>query len=125
MKYLTGIRVLAEQSTDFTPGEGFRAVDAGENSPNPPRGSSLVKILSRKIERPIRTSEDNQCITMLIEIRSIKAYTMFDTGSTSDSLSPDFTRVAGMKVFVLEKPLNVQLGTVGVAPRSILELLPV
>ena len=38
---------------------------------------------------------------------------MFDTGSTSDSLSPDFTRVTGLKVFRLTKPLNVQLGTVG------------
>ncbi len=50
---------------------------------------------------------------MMISIGKMKAYTMFDTGSTSDSLSPDFTRVAGLKVFSLAKPLNVQLGTVG------------
>ena len=33
---------------------------------------------------------------------------MFDTRSTSDSLSPDFTRVAGIKVFTLVKPNLVQ-----------------
>ena len=50
---------------------------------------------------------------MLIDIGGVKAYTMLDSGSTSDSLSPDFTQVAGLKVHTLARPLNVQLGTVG------------
>ena len=55
---------------------------------------------------------------------------MFDTGS-SDSLSPDFTWVVGLKVFGLTKALNVQLGTVGSQSRinfgtkAVLHLNPV
>ena len=111
--YFSGIRVVTEPVQNSSSIEWFRAIGEGSTIPHSPRGFSLVKISSRSIERPIRTSDDNRCITMIVRIGKMDAYTMFDTGSTSDSLSPDFTRVAGMKVFTLAKPLNVQLGTVG------------
>ena len=111
--YFSGIRVVNEVDQNSSSIEWFRAIGEGSAIPHPPRGFSLVKISSRTIERPLRTAEDNRCITMMVKIGKMDAYTMFDTGSTSDSLSPDFTRVAGMKVFTLVKPLNGQLGTVG------------
>ena len=38
---------------------------------------------------------------------------LFDSGSTTDSLSPDFVRVANIKPFELEDPVVLQLGCVG------------
>ncbi|KAJ7597528.1 hypothetical protein C8J56DRAFT_1041714 [Mycena floridula] len=40
------------------------------------------------------------------------AYTLCDSGSTTDALSPDFTKVAKIKAHELENPVNVALGTV-------------
>jgi hypothetical protein len=38
---------------------------------------------------------------------------MFDSGSTSDAVSPEFAQVAQLKVFVLEEPVPIQLGCKG------------
>ena len=46
-------------------------------------------------------------------INGVKAYTLFDSGSTTDALSPDFTRVANVPIYELEKPLTLQLGCAG------------
>ena len=114
----------SESEPDYSTVElaGIRIVDDHVESINaildtnvnpPPRKTPFVKLSSKTIERPLRTPDNNRCITMLIDIGGVKAYTMLNSGSTSDSLSPDFTRVAGLKVHTLAKPLNVQLGTVG------------
>lgn len=56
--------------------------------------------------------EENRCLTLLVEINGLKAYTLFDSGSTGEVLSPHFTVAAGLKVHSLEKGVNIQLGTV-------------
>ena len=38
---------------------------------------------------------------------------MFDTGSTSDALSPEFARVAQLKIHTLEELMPIQLGCKG------------
>ena len=85
---------------------------ADASRPVPPHGLSFVKLSSKPIERPLRNPDNNRCLTMLIDIGGVMAYTMIDSGSMN-SLSPDFTRVTGLKVHRLAKPLNVQLSTVG------------
>ena len=42
-----------------------------------------------------------------------KAYTLFDSGSTTDAISPDFTRVARLPILELENPVTLQLGCSG------------
>ena len=41
------------------------------------------------------------------------AFTMFDSGSTADSVSPEFAKVANLKVHPLLAAILLQLGTVG------------
>ena len=53
------------------------------------------------------------CLTAYVKINGVKAYTLFDSGSTTDSISPDFTWVAQVPVKTLEDPVTLQLGCVG------------
>ena len=38
---------------------------------------------------------------------------MFDSGSTTDAVSPDFARVAKLPIYTLEQPMTLKLGCVG------------
>ena len=42
-----------------------------------------------------------------------KAYMLFDSGSTMDAVSPDFTQVVSLLVKQLDKPVTLQLGCLG------------
>ena len=46
-------------------------------------------------------------------INGVKAYALFDSGSTTDAVSPDFMCVAMLPVYVLDNPVTLQLGCVG------------
>ena len=46
-------------------------------------------------------------------INGLDAVVMFDTGSTLDAVSPEFTRVANMKIHSLDVPMGIQLGCKG------------
>ncbi|KIK49944.1 hypothetical protein GYMLUDRAFT_119642, partial [Collybiopsis luxurians FD-317 M1] len=52
-------------------------------------------------------------LAAFIEINGVKAFALFDSGSTADAISPDFARVAQLKMFQLENPITLQLGTKG------------
>ncbi|KZT06182.1 uncharacterized protein LAESUDRAFT_654190 [Laetiporus sulphureus 93-53] len=49
------------------------------------------------------------CLTTYMSINGLKALVLFDSGSTTDSISPDFAKVAGIKVHKLENPTVLQL----------------
>jgi uncharacterized protein Smg (DUF494 family) len=65
------------------------------------------------IRRPQRLDGEQLCLAAYIKLNGVKAYTLFDSGSTTDSISPDFTRVAQIPVKTLEDPVTLQLGCVG------------
>jgi hypothetical protein len=46
-------------------------------------------------------------------INRLDAVVMFDTGSTSDAVSPEFTQVVNMKIHSLDVPMGIQLGCKG------------
>jgi len=46
-------------------------------------------------------------------INRLDAIVMFDTGSTSDAVSPEFARVVNMKIHSLDVPMGIQLGCKG------------
>ncbi|KAH7919565.1 hypothetical protein BV22DRAFT_1022760 [Leucogyrophana mollusca] len=48
-----------------------------------------------------------------ITLNGFRAYTLFDSGSTTDSVSPQVTKVAKLPVFQLDNPVTLQLGCVG------------
>ncbi|KAF9254710.1 hypothetical protein L218DRAFT_878933, partial [Marasmius fiardii PR-910] len=64
-------------------------------------------------KRPKRTVEENRCLSAFIEINGLKAFVLFDSGSTADAISPDFARASKLRVFQLENPVTLQLGTKG------------
>ncbi|KAJ7572580.1 hypothetical protein C8J56DRAFT_1068230 [Mycena floridula] len=72
-----------------------------------------IRVSSEKIDRPIRTADQTRCLTLMMEINGLMAYTLVDSGSTTTALSPEFSRVSKLKAYELRSPLNVQLGTVG------------
>ena len=53
------------------------------------------------------------CLARYVTINGVKAFTLFDLGSTTDALSPDFTQVAKLEVKKLVKPVTLQLGCSG------------
>jgi len=62
------------------------------------------------ITRPIREDGEDLCLAAYVKINGVKAYTLFDSGSTTDTVSPDFTRIAKLSVKELDKPVTLQLG---------------
>ena len=63
--------------------------------------------------RPVSNAEDVTCLAAYIDINGVPAYTLFDSGSSTDSISPDFVCAANINTFKLEQPLVLQLGCVG------------
>jgi len=46
-------------------------------------------------------------------INGLEAVVMFDMGSTSEAVSPEFARVGNMKIHSLDEPMGIQLGCKG------------
>ncbi|KAJ3998441.1 hypothetical protein F5050DRAFT_1805978 [Lentinula boryana] len=49
--------------------------------------------------RPRQTTAENHCLAAFIEINGVKAFALFDSGSTANAISPDFARVAHLQMF--------------------------
>ena len=65
------------------------------------------------VTRPERENGEDLCLAGYITINGVKAYTLFDSGSTTDAISPDFARVSNVPILRLEKPATLQLGCSG------------
>ena len=63
--------------------------------------------------RPTFDQASCACITAYITINGLAALVLLDSGSTTDSLSPDFAHVTCIPVVELENPAILQLGCVG------------
>ena len=46
---------------------------------------------SGTMNRPLRDVGETLCLTAYVNINGTKAYTLFDSGSTTDAVTPDFT----------------------------------
>ncbi|KAJ3757378.1 hypothetical protein EV360DRAFT_46142 [Lentinula raphanica] len=68
---------------------------------------------NRTGNRPLRRAEQNHCLCAFVEINGVQAFTLFDSGSTADAISPDYAKVAKINVFQLDNPVTLQLGTKG------------
>ena len=66
-----------------------------------------------KIDRPRRSRAYESCLAAFVEINGMEAFTLFDSGSSADAISPDFAQVSDARVHTLERPVPLQLGTVG------------
>lgn len=63
--------------------------------------------------RPHYPSADTYCLSGYVTINGLEALTLFDSGSTSLSLTNDFARVARVPLVTLTNPVRIQLGCVG------------
>ncbi|KAJ7488628.1 hypothetical protein B0H11DRAFT_2230160 [Mycena galericulata] len=80
-----------EDDEDSLP--GFRVQNLSQRvehlaNVNRPDSKPLVGIT----DQPSRNLKDIACLTAELEIGGVKAYALFDTGSNTDSLTPDFAR---------------------------------
>ncbi|KAJ7217497.1 hypothetical protein B0H12DRAFT_1032092, partial [Mycena haematopus] len=65
------------------------------------------------VDQPSRRLKDIACLTAEVDIGGCKAYILFDSGSNTDSLTPEFAKATKCKVFKLEEQVTLQLGCVG------------
>ena len=66
-----------------------------------------------KIDRPRRPKAYESCLATYVEINGVAAFTLFDSGSSADVVSPDFAQVSDTRIHQLDNPVPLQLGTVG------------
>src|ERR1700720_2231627 len=62
---------------------------------------------------PKRVNGEDICLVAYVSINGIRAYMLFDSGSTTDAVSPDLARVAELPLLALDKPVTLQLGCSG------------
>ncbi|KAF8219725.1 hypothetical protein L208DRAFT_1338271 [Tricholoma matsutake] len=72
-----------------------------------------VKTSKTAHPHPIITQEDKECLATFVSIGGFKAWTLWDSGSTTTGIMPTFAQVAEITVFPLSNPHTLQLGMVG------------
>ncbi|KAF5379128.1 hypothetical protein D9615_005852 [Tricholomella constricta] len=84
-----------------------------ERKDKPPIRKVKVRTGRDKIARPGLPIKDKECLVTYINVGGHEAWTLWDSGSTTTGLTPSFAQVADIRVFPLEDPLILQLGTKG------------
>ena len=68
--------------------------------------------MNAKINRPRRSKAYESCLAAYVGVNGMEAFTLFDSGSSADAISPDFAQVSNTRIHTLDKPIPLQLGTV-------------
>ena len=63
--------------------------------------------------RPIRSQKEAQTFLAMIKVNKQAAVVLFNSGCTTDVVSPELVHIVGLKVHELEEQVPVQLGTKG------------
>ena len=66
-----------------------------------------------KMQRPVYPAEAKECLATYTNVGGEEAWTLWDTGSTTTGMTPAFAQVSKIKVYPLESPVVLQLGTTG------------
>ncbi|KAG6892426.1 hypothetical protein C0992_000530, partial [Termitomyces sp. T32_za158] len=66
-----------------------------------------------KLQRPHYTPQEKECLVTYVEVNGHPAWTLWDSGSTTTGITPQFAHVNAIRVHELTEPLMLQLGTVG------------
>ncbi|KAJ7711063.1 hypothetical protein B0H16DRAFT_1480614 [Mycena metata] len=97
----------------FATGERYSLTPSNADGKLAASGARRRQVRLRKSnvpkERPARKKEDNFPLTSFVTINGHKAFTLFDSGCTTDSCSPDFARVADIKVHPITKPVTLAI----------------
>ncbi|KAG6883582.1 hypothetical protein C0992_008406 [Termitomyces sp. T32_za158] len=66
-----------------------------------------------KLQQPHYTPQEKECLVTYVEVNGHPAWTLWDSGSTTMGIMPQFAHVNAIHVHELTEPLMLQLGTVG------------
>ncbi|KAG6882001.1 hypothetical protein C0995_016287, partial [Termitomyces sp. Mi166 len=66
-----------------------------------------------KLHRPQYTPQEKECLVTYVEVNGYPAWTLWDSGSTTTGITPQFAHVNAIHVHELSEHLMLQLGTVG------------
>src|SRR6202040_2106892 len=98
-----------DDSTINTP--AIRAIDKPEET---------TQVYHYRMTQPVGTimhpkcvNGEDICLAAYVSINGIRVYMLFDSGSTTDAMSPDLARVAELPLPALDKPVTLQLGCSG------------
>ncbi|KAG6870486.1 hypothetical protein C0995_012688 [Termitomyces sp. Mi166 len=66
-----------------------------------------------KLQRPQYTPQEKECLVTYVEVNGYPAWTLWDSGSTTMGITPQFAHVNAIHVHELSEHLMLQLSTVG------------
>ncbi|KAG6894740.1 hypothetical protein C0992_004907 [Termitomyces sp. T32_za158] len=66
-----------------------------------------------KLQRPHYTPQEKECLVTYVEVNGHLAWTLWDSGSTTLGITPQFAHVNAIHVHELTEPLMLQLRAVG------------
>ncbi|KAG6887015.1 hypothetical protein C0995_002396 [Termitomyces sp. Mi166 len=66
-----------------------------------------------KLQQPQYTPQKKECLVTYVEVNGHPAWTLWDSGSTTTGIMPQFAHVNAICVHELTEPLMLQLETVG------------
>jgi len=75
--------------------------------------TTVVHKSSASMTRPKQLASQIRPLVAKMTINGLDAVVMFDTGSTSYAVSPEFAQVTKMKIHSLAEPMGIQLGCKG------------
>ncbi|KAG6804963.1 hypothetical protein H0H92_001404, partial [Tricholoma furcatifolium] len=73
----------------------------------------VLRTTKETLTRPLLPSKAKECLATWETFNGMKAWTLWDSGSTTSGLTPAYAHVAKIRVSQLEKPITLQLGTIG------------
>ncbi|KAG6885336.1 hypothetical protein C0995_009403 [Termitomyces sp. Mi166 len=68
---------------------------------------------AEKLQRPQYTPQEKECLVTYVEVNGHPAWMLWDSGSTTTGIMPQFAHVNAIRVHELSEHLMLQLGTVG------------
>ena len=64
-------------------------------------------------KQPARGKQEAMVLAVELDIAGLKCYTLFDSGSTTNAISPDVAVLSKVPLVELAEPMTLQLGTIG------------
>ncbi|KAG6894436.1 hypothetical protein C0992_006073, partial [Termitomyces sp. T32_za158] len=66
-----------------------------------------------KLQQPQYTPQEKECLVTYVEVNGCPAWALWDSGSTTTGIMPQFVHVNAIHIHKLTEPLMLQLGTAG------------
>jgi hypothetical protein len=104
---------VSELDDDEVIKQRIQSIRIQQDTGQPAKQTTMVvrksSVSMTRLKRPVSQIRP---LVAKMTINGLDVVIMFDTGSTSDAVSPEFARVANMKIHLLDVPMGIQLGWV-------------